>query len=217
MEQDKLEQLAQRIYDEAHARCELPAMGEVVNRMTILYGPLRIHPDLALVSFQGGAEDPQPSPKTWPERLQYLDNPYKFGRVLQRYFEQAGLSGTLESNTVALAAVFPEAPTRDARKWMAKTGPRAEWRRFSSHWVRRLLQAMQPRVVLVFGKYASESLGIDDDWRDEVCAEHRGRVFGRGHVFGSPAVYCHHLSQAYKADEVAYCLNEVKSIILGNS
>ena len=64
MEQDKLEQLAQRIYDEAHALCELPAMGEVVNRMTILYGPPRIHPDLALVSFQGGAEDPWPSPKT---------------------------------------------------------------------------------------------------------------------------------------------------------
>ena len=72
---------------------------------------------------------------------------------------------------------------------------------------------MQPRAILVFGQRASVSLGIDDEWVDEVYANHRGRVFARGHFFGSPAVYCHHLSQGCKAEEVAYCLNEVKSLI----
>ncbi|MYG28007.1 MAG: hypothetical protein F4213_18635 [Boseongicola sp. SB0677_bin_26] len=192
MEQYKLEHLTQQAYDEAHELCLRPGMGEVVNRMTVLYGPPRARPDLALISFQGGAEDPTPSLTTWPRRLRYLDSPYKFGRNLRRYFDQAGLERVLEANTVAMAAVFPEAPACDARKWMARTGPRARWRRFSSQWVRRLLLAMQPRAILVFGHRASVSLGIDDEWVDEVYANHRGRVFARGHFFGSPAVYCHH-------------------------
>ena len=213
MKQDDLERLAQRAYDEAQELCKQPGMGEVVKRMTILYGPPRLRPDLALVSFQGGAEDPSPSPTTWPPQLRYLDSPYRFGRNLRRYFGQAGLLQMFESNTVALASVFPEAPACEARKWLAKRGPRARWRQFSSQWTSRLLRAMQPRVILVFGQNASGSLGLEDEWRDAVYAGRRGRVFARGDMFGSPAVYCHHLSQGYKSKEVAFCLNKVKSLV----
>ena len=143
-----------------------------------------------------------------------MDSPYRFGRNLQQSFERAGLLNVLETGTVALAAVFPEAPAREAWKWSkARKGPRAQWRRFSPEWVERLLRAMQPRAILVFGKKASESLGIDDEWLDSEHAGHRGRVFARGHVFGSPAVYCHHLSQGWKTHEVARCLDGVKSIL----
>ena len=213
MNQDRLEQLAQQAYDEARALRERSGMEEVVGRMTILYGPPLLRSDLALISFQGGGGDPSPSPRTWPPRLLYLDDTYRFGRKLRRHFAAAGLSGVLESSTVALAAVFPEAPARDAAKWMARKGPRAEWRSFSSGWVRRLLLAMRPRVILVFGKNASVSLGIEDEWRDEMIAARRGRVFARGRVYGAPAVYCHHLSQGCKDDEVARCLDEIGLLV----
>ena len=123
----------------------------------------------------------------------------------------------LESSTVALAAVFPEARARDAAKWMAHTGPRAEWRTFSSGWVLRLLRAMRPRAVLVIGKNASVSLGIDDEWRNETIITRRGRVFARGQVLDAPAVYCHHLSQGCKDDEVARCLTEVRLLVNGHA
>ena len=215
MNQNQLRQLTQQAYDEAHTLREQPGMGEVVGRMTLLYGPPQLHPDLALVSFQGGAEDPSPSLRTWPPRLRYLDSPYRFGRKLRRHFADAGLSSVLESGTVALAAVFPEAPARDAAKWLARTGPRAEWRSFSSVWVRRLLRAMKPKAVLLFGQNASVSLGIDKDWHDETIIPRRGRVFARGWVCGAPAVYCHHLSQGCKDEEVARCLREIGLLVDG--
>ena len=194
-----------------------PGMGEVVNRMSILFGPPLLHADLALISYQGGGEDPSPSPTTWPRRLRYLDSPYRFGRKLRRHFSDAGLSEVLKSSTVALAAVFPEAQARDAAKWMAHTGPRAKWRAFSSAWVLRLLRAMRPKAVLVIGKNASMSLGIDDDWSDEKIIARRGRVFARGQVCDAPAIYCHHLSQGCKDDEVARCLAEVRLLVNGHA
>ena len=123
----------------------------------------------------------------------------------------------LKSSTVALAAVFPEARAHDAVKWIARTGPRAVWRTFSSGWVLRLLRAMRPKTVLVIGKNASVSLGIEDDWRDESIIPRRGRVFARGQVCEAPAVYCHHLSQGCKDDEVAHYLTEVRLLFNGHA
>ena len=144
MNQDRLEQLAQQAYDEARALRDQHDMGEVVGRMTILYGPPLLRPDLALISFQGGAEDPSPSLRTWPPRLLYLDDPYRFGRKLRRHFSEAGLSRVLESSAAG-----------------------------------------------------------------------RGRVFARARVCGAPAVYCHHLSQGCKDDEVARCLDEIRLLVGG--
>ena len=94
MNQNQLRQLTQQAYDEAHALREQPGMGEVVGRMTLLYGPPQLHPDLALVSFQGGAEDPSPSLRTWPPRLRYLEQslsvrsqatgPFRRCRIIER-------------------------------------------------------------------------------------------------------------------------------------
>lgn len=72
---------------------------------------------------------------------------------------------------------------------------------------------MRPESVRVFGKNTSVSLGIDDDWRDETSAVHRGRVFARGRVCDAPAVYCDHLSQGHRDDEVARCLDEIRLLV----
>ena len=178
-----------------------------------MYGPPMANPDLMLVSFQGGGGDSSPSEPTWPDRLRYLNSEFDFGRALRRQFREAGLYETLEARTVAMAACFPEAPANQSNGWMAKRGPRAEWREFSSNWVRRMVSAMRPRAVLLFGKKASKAVGLDDRWGDEVLDSRGWRAFGRAEVEGCPAVYCQHLSQGWRRECVQTSLREVGRII----
>lgn len=212
-EQDKVKRLAKCMYRETMRRLDDPGCGEFVRKVTLLYGPPMVRPDVFLVSFQGGGEDQKPSRRTWPERLVYLDDRYKFGRTLRRNFDEAGLSEVLAKRTVAMAACFPEATSAEAGKWMVKRGPRAEWRTFSSNWVKRLIGAMRPRAVLLFGDKASRSLGLDHQWRDVQSRPRRGMVYARGEIDGFPAVYCHHLSQGWAKEEVQECLAEVKRLV----
>lgn len=212
-EQRELEGLARRMYRETMERCKDPRWREEARKVTLLYGPPMMRPDLFLVSFQGGGEDRSPSRETWPEQLVYLCDPYKFGSALRRNFAAAGLSETLAERTVAMAACFPEAPSAEANSWMAKQGPRAEWRMFSSDWVKRMITAMRPRAVLLFGDKASRALGLHSQWRDVQSRPSRGMVYARGEVEGFPAVYCHHLSQGWAKEEVQTCLAEVKCIV----
>ncbi len=133
---------------------------------------------------------------------------------MRKHFREAGLFETLEKRTVAMAACFPEAPASEAGRWMAKRGERAEWRIFSTKWVRRMLRAMRPRVVLVFGGKTSEALGLEQEWRDEDPRSSDGhRVYGRAALEGFAAVFCHHLSQGYSTVGVQKCLAEVKRLV----
>ena len=198
---ERLERLAERMYRETFERLEDPCWSKDVEKVTLLYGPPMVRPDVFLVSFQGAGEDPSPSRPTWPQRLLYLDDPYRFGKALRKNFREAGLYEMLEKRTVAMAACFPE--DKDAKKWQKKHGPEAKWRKFSSAWVRRLIAAMRPRAVLVFGRAASNALGLKkDQWRD-----------ARAEVEGFPAVYCHHLSRGWDKEGVQACLAEVKRIV----
>ncbi len=212
----ELKKLATLMYEEIGVRLQDPALKKVVGcrNITALYGPPMVRPDVALVSFQGGGGDRSPLRLEWPDRLLYLDDEFKFGRELRRAFKEAGLYDTLEHRTVAMAACFPEAPTSEAGKWSAKGGPRADWREFSSCWVRRMLRAMQPCAVLVFGGRANEALGLADRWRD---AEHRHTdehlVYERTEIEDIPAVYCRHLSQGAARGEVQRCLLEIKRLV----
>ena len=215
-EQREVDQLALRMYSETMERLECPRWSEVARKVTALYGPPMFRPDVFLVTFQGGGEDCSPSRRTWPERLVYLDDCYRFGGALRKNFHMAGLSETLAKRTVAMAACFPEATAAESNKWMVKHGPRAEWRRFSSEWVKRSIGAMRPRAVLVFGDKASRSLGLNQ-WRDVQTRPGRGMVFGRSEVEGCAAVYCHHLSQGWAREEVQECLAEVKRIVTTTS
>ena len=209
--QKELERLAKRMYDEVFQRLEDPALQAVVkDKVTVMFGPPMVRPDVAIVSFQGGAGDRSPSRRTWPPRLAYLDGEPTFSQTLRRQFHKAGLYEMLEQRTVALAACFPEAPAHESRLWMATTGPRAQWREFSSRWVRRMLRAMHPRAILVVGQKASSALDLEGGWRDEERRASDGhRVFGRAEIEGSPALYCHHLSQGFSEHWAQMCLTDL--------
>lgn len=220
--QQELEQLVQRMYCETMERLDDPCWSEVAQKVTLLYGPPMVRPDVFLVSFQGGGGDPSPSLRTWPDKLLYLDDHYpdgtprergdNFGTTLRKNFHDAGLWETLTTRTVAMAACFPESSNAD--KWIVKQGPRAEWRKFSSAWVKCLIAAMRPHVVLVFGDKASKALEVHDEWRDVERRESDSHmVYGRMEIEGCPAVYCHHLSQGSAGAEVQKCLLELKRIV----
>lgn len=211
--QQEIERLARCMYRETMERLKRPRWKQVTQKLTLLYGPPMMRPDVFLVSFQGGGEDNSPSRKTWPEKLVYLSDPYKFGCTLRQNFCVAGLSETLAERTVAMATCFPEATSAEADKWMVKNGPRAEWRMFSSNWVKRMIVAMCPRAVLLFGDKASCALELRNQWRDVQLRPRRGMIYARGEVEGFPVVYCHHLSQGWAKEEVQMCLAEVKRIV----
>lgn len=210
----EIEELASRMYEETFLRLQDVDLRDIVKRrITALYGPPMARADLMLVSFQGGGGDSSPSRLTWPERLLYLDNEFDFGRALRSQFREAGLYETLATRTVAMAACFPEAPASESNRWMAKRGPRADWRAFSSNWVRWMVLAMRPRAVLVFGKKASQAVGLDDRWSDETLDSRGWRAFGRAELEGCPAVYCQHLSQGWGRECVQTSLREVGRIV----
>lgn len=211
---EEIERLAVLMYKEISLRLRHVDLRSVVgHRITAMYGPPMANPDLMLVSFQGGSGDKSPSKPTWPERFRYLDSKFDFGRALRSQFREAGLYETLEKRTVAMAACFPEAPASESNRWMAKRGPRAEWREFSSNWVRRMVAAMHPRAVLLFGKKASKAVGLDDGWSDETFDSRGWRAFGRAELEGCPTVYCQHLSQGWSRQSVQTSLREVGRII----
>ena len=219
--QKELKQLAQRMYCETMERLEDPCWGKVTQKVTLLYGPPMVRPDVFLVSFQGGGGDPSCSLRTWPDKLLYLCDHYpdgtprkrgdSFGKKLRQNFRDAGLWKTLTKRTVAMAACFPE--SAEAEKWTCKQGLRAEWRKYSSAWVRCMIAAMRPRVVLVIGKKASEALEVHDEWRDVERRKDRHMVYGRTKIEGCPAVYCRHLSQGSAKAQVQKCLRELKRIV----
>lgn len=209
----ELNALTKRMYTEARERTRDPKWNAVIDpKITIMFGPPMVKPDLVLVSFQGGAGDRSPTKWEWPDKLVYLDSRFAFGRNLTKLFNEAGHASMLKYRTTAITTCFPEARANDASKWIRKTGAYALWRNFSSNWARRMLRAMQPRSIIVFGKKASQSLGLEGCWSD-VKRNGNGQWYGHTEIEGCPAVYCHHLSQGYKKSQVHYCLRAVESIV----
>ena len=213
----QVERLARQMYDETFERLDDPRLREVVrDKVTVMYGPPMVRPHLALVSFQGGGGDRKETARSWPERLLYLDDDFVFGRTLRGQCKLAGLGEVLEKRTVAMAACFPEAPIAEAGLWMAKSGARAVWRAFSVAWVRKMLAAMSPRAVVVFGTKASQAMELEGQWEDEQRDARGWRAFGRAEVEGCPAVYCQHLSQGWKREHVQMSLRSAQCLILRN-
>lgn len=207
--QGGLERLAASMYEETFQRLDDSELSYVVqNGVTALYGPPMTRPDVALVSFQGAAGDQSPSRRAWPDRLLYLQDDFRFGRRLRKEFRTAGIAEMLAHRTVAMAACFPEAPASESKRWMGKADARAQWREFSTDWVKRMMRAMRPRAILVFGQKASMALGLEDIWRDREL-----RKSGRHEVEGCPAILCHHLSQGCGTDEMQACLRKLKQIV----
>ncbi len=210
--EEALQHLTQRMYAEvATMMCDAEMQSVVTDGLTVLYGPPMVRPDIGIITFQGGGADKSVQASA-PKRLLYRGDPYKFGTALRRYMGAVGLSDTLANRTVAQAVIFPQAPTSQAGGWMAKTGPKARWREFSKDWTTRLVEAQQPKVVLVFGGKASAVLGIE--WR-EIERKHKQyhMTFARADWMGIPTVFCHHLSIGCPESEAIRCMGEVKVLI----
>ncbi|GLQ06606.1 hypothetical protein [Sneathiella chinensis] len=209
----KLTVLSEELYAEVGKMLEDKELASVVQHgLNPLYAPLADTPDLALITFQGGGED-KSIQREAPSQLLYLNDTYRFGQILRKYMAQAGLRKTLFERTVAHAAIFPSAPTQEARMWEhPKTGPRKVWRDFSLNWNKRLLMAQSPKAILIFGDKASQAFNIE--WQD--CKfEHKQNhmTFGRGEWQGIPAIYCHHLSINCPKLQAVECMKEVKNLL----
>ena len=201
-EQDELKQLAKCMYREASC-----LDGGRRLKITPLFGPLRVRPDVFLVSFQGAGEAPRRSLEE-PKCLLYLDDGYSFGSRLCNEFRHADLFETLEERTVAMAAYFLEKG--------ASKADQAEWQALSRKWVRRMLRATRPRVVLVIGLDASKALELEGKWCAVKTAGRKGRVYGRAKIGCSHAVYCRGF-RGTSTPDVQKCLNKVKQLIASTS
>ena len=208
----RLKELLREAYADTREKMKDPKMHTVVEKgLIISYGPPISRPDMLLISFQGGANTHRDVHDTWPERLLYLDSPYKFGKKLRQLCRDAGLYYSLDRSAMALPAVFPQAPDKEADLWKRKTGPRADWRVHSVQWVKRLAREIRPKVVIVFGTGTSNALGID--WQQTEHKHKQGWLtFGISTFEGYPAVYCMHLSRP-KDDAVLKSFRYAKGII----
>jgi hypothetical protein len=209
-------QVASQAYAETGQLMRDPEMASVVTHgLNILYGPPMLQPDLAIITFQGGGAD-NTLQTSWPQRLLYLDDEFPFGTKLREYSECAGLSPILQRSTVAIAAVFPQAPQSEASTWMASTGPKARWREFSVEWTKRLLLVQAPRVILVYGTKASEALNFH--WLDiERKHKQNHMTFGRAIWNDIPAIFSRHLSSGCGRESAVNCLREVKKLLTKSS
>ena len=210
---DLIEELLTKAYSATHKLLKDQELGSVVRHgLSISYGPPIPEPDLLLLTFQGGGGCPIVQ-KTWPRRLLYLDDDFRFGTALRRLCRDTGLSASLESSAMAFPAVFPQAPSSEAGRWTKKTGPHSVWRHHSVYWVERLVDAIRPKVVIVFGDRASEVFDIRWEKIERIHSQ-RHQTFGLSTFRGSPAVYCHHLSQGCPMSEARKCFKYAKRLIL---
>ena len=208
---DSIEGLLREAYSETHEMLRDPELGSVVkNGLLISYGPPIPEPDLLLLSFQGGGAD-QVVQKEWPKKLLYINSPYKFGKKLESLCRDTRLSESLRSSTMAFPAVFPQGPSKDANRWEKGTGPYSVWRHHSANWVERLVEAIDPKVVIVFGDRASRVFDIR--WEDTESAPGRGMTFGVSTFHDAPAVFCRHLSQGYSNPEVLKSFRHAQRLI----
>lgn len=212
MKPETPESVARQAYEKASGMMNNPSLRAVVRHgLSILYGPPMVQPDLALITFQGGGAD-STIQNSWPRRLLYLDDPYKFGTALRTYMSAVGLRKTLEERTVALPAIFPQAPTSEASKWLTKSGPRAEWREFSRYWIEKLVDVQRPKLIVVFGEKASKVLGIA--WSSVEREHAQGHMtFASSEWRGFPAIFCHHLSIGCPEQAALRCLSVARDVI----
>ena len=207
--QRKIETLLREAYSETHEMLNAPELGSVVkDGLTLSYGPPIHKPDLLLLSFQGAGDD-KTVQKEWPKKLLYLNDEYSFGPPLRKLCRDAGLLPSLQSLTMALPTVFPQA--RKADRWEKGPAPYSVWREHSVGWVQRLAKAIRLKVVVVFRVRASRVLDIR--WKKERHDSRNWRTFGESTFEGAPAVYCQHLSQGYETSAVLRSLRYAKRLL----
>ena len=162
---DSIEELLFEAYSATHDMLKDPGLGSVVQHgLLISYGPPLPNPDLLFLSFQGAGNTSRRVQDTWPQKLRCLDSQSKFNTTLRDMCYHTELFSSLQSSAMAFPTVFPQALSKEAGRWMRKTGPYPVWRDHAKFWVERLVKVIKPKVVIVFGVKASKVFDIS--WED---------------------------------------------------
>jgi hypothetical protein len=164
----------------------------------ILNGPPRYEAPVFLISYQpGGSEDAKekckPSECTWPERLEHVYEPkWKLSKELRTLFEPLPMQ--LES-CVALNALFFRAPKISAWNKALSTETRERVSEFCLPRVLKILQAVQPKFVLVNGL---ETLRLLDakwqEWQKELISTRGVTLVRKGTLANFPSMTVNHIS-----------------------
>jgi len=143
-----------------HGRALAPGRG-----ISVLYGAPPAAIDLVMVSFQNHVCDTplfDPAGRPWPERLVHADERldlFPFGARLRRVFAAHGLTETLRERTLAINAIYPDAPVGDSALWLCGEGTHGAWRRFSTSWTALLIEQIRPKAVLMLSRKATLAIG----------------------------------------------------------
>ena len=153
---DNLALACRQMLDGPHGRAITANRG-----ISVLYGAPPAAVDLVMVSFQNHASGRpmfDAAGRPWPERLVHADerlDPFPFGERLRRVFAAHGLTETLRERTLALNAIYPDAPVSESEFWLCGEGSHGAWRRFSTNWTALLIEQIRPRAVLLLGRKAA--------------------------------------------------------------
>jgi hypothetical protein len=133
--------------------------------LSVLYGEPPATTDLAIVNFQSDACDRplfDPMGRPWPQHLCHADeaeDPFPFGAQARRVFAAHGLTSTLCERTLAINAIYPNAPIGDSGLWLGAEGGYGAWRRFSIGWTSLVLEQVRPKAILLLGQNAKLAIG----------------------------------------------------------
>jgi hypothetical protein len=148
---DNLAVACRHMLDGPHGRFVRPARG-----ISVLYGEPPATIDLAIVCFQSHASigplfDPMGRP--WPEQ-----DTFPSGTRIQRVFAAHGLTSTLYERTLAINAIYPNAPISESGLWLRGEGSYGAWRRFSTSWTSLVLEQIRPKAILLLGQKAKRAM-----------------------------------------------------------
>ncbi len=153
---DNLALACRHMLDGPHGRAIAPDRG-----ISVLYGAPPVAIDLVMISFQNHVCDRplfDPAGQPWPDRLVHADersDPFPFGARLRRVFAAHGLTDTLRERTLAINAVYPDAPVGESEFWLCGEASYGAWRRFSTSWTGLVIEQLRPPAVLLLGRKAA--------------------------------------------------------------
>jgi hypothetical protein len=133
--------------------------------LTVLYGAPPATIDLAIVSLQGDVSDGplfDPAGRPWPQQLCHDDGrrgSLPFDAHIRHVFAAHGLTKTLCERTLAINAIYPNAPADESGLWLGAEGGYGAWRRFSISWTSLVLEQVCPKAILLLGQDAKLAIG----------------------------------------------------------
>jgi hypothetical protein len=203
MEHQKLDTVVREIYCTTYRLWETSRGGlkqDHDNGFKILYAPARFEPSVLVIGLQPGgsasnlrdAELRQPSASN-----EYLSESWTLARELRKRFGPTYLQGAIGTN-----AIFFRAPSRVIWRGIERQ-LRTQLEMFCVGENGRLIQAMQPKQILLLGWDALDLMRGGSEFRELVAnrpgggRRRRKRLLQSGRIEGVPAFAIPHPSKAW--------------------